>query len=177
MRINFQKQLYLDLVKRAAIDKDENIMLIGGLTDDNDDIDTVVGTFKWFLPSELITQDEKSASVKKDVLAKSIKNITDQGYDTIVFMHTHPCKTQLDDWLYAPLSPEEIEGQKSIQFMCNMLGAKFFSAVITGGDVYCWQIDPNSNIPTQVDCAINGTVVGKRMPKTFVELLDKLKSK
>lgn len=175
MRVSIDKQLYSDITSLSYIDELENVMLIGAIQS-GENIDTSVQTFKWFCPAELKTQTGSNAVVKETDMAKGIKDILDLGYNTIIMIHTHPCKEEVEDWVYASLSEDDLTAAKNVEFMCNLQGANFYVGVSTCNAVYFWRLDNRSLKPIQMECYVENENVTKKVPTSLKEIVEQMQN-
>ena len=175
MKVFFDKQLYSDITKLSLYDAKENIMLIGAKRN-GDSLETDPKTFKWFCPEELKAQTEDNAIVSEKTMVKNVSNIISKGYNSVIMIHTHPCKTDIEDWLFASLSEEDLNAAKNVELICELQGARFFAGVSTCNGVYFWMLDPKSYKPIQLDCYIDGVNVTKKVPTTLQEIVVKLQN-
>lgn len=172
MKISIDKQLYEDITRLAYFDELENQMLIGGVQI-GDTVDTSISTFKWYTPEEF-REDKNVRIVKETVVAKNLKDLINQGYNTAVMITTHPCKEEKDDWVYASLSNDDIKESKNVGLMCDLQGLNFYSAVATCNGLYFWVLDPKHLKPIQVECEVDGEDVTKKVPSTLKEIVEKM---
>lgn len=174
-KINFERFMYNNISKLAYYDDLENLMLIGA-DYDGEFINAKSSTFKWFTQSELKEQTAESAVVSEQTMAKSIKEILNRGADAIIMIHTHPCKTKEEDWLYASLSDEDFTASKNVELMCNLQNLDYYAGVATCEGLYFWQLDNKSLKPIQMECYVDGENVTRKVPTTLEEIVRKLQN-
>lgn len=156
----------------AANNENEQMMVFGGVQD-GDKVTIDSSTIKWFSRRELISQDSESVEVDEGVLVQTIMNILARGKcNSIVMVHSHPCATPLDDFLYGSLSSEDIVNSKRLLLICQFMNVKYFDGVSTGSHIYFWSLNNENIVPEQLSCYVDNVLVPSKVPGTIQELVD-----
>ena len=177
-----EKSVYIDKktydgVNGIAINnKKEQMMLFGGIVEDSAvKIDS--NSIKWFTEKELVHHDDESVEIDEGLLVKSIMDLSKNGYDAVFMVHSHPCETTFDDFLYGSLSSQDMVNSKRLYLVCQFQNVKYFDGISTGQHIYFWSIDNDNLTPVQMNVYVDNELVNDKVPGTIQELLDVIISK
>lgn len=174
IKVSIDGKLYDNINDIAKFSDKEQIMVVGGKT-----IGNIVyinrNTLKWFLEKDLVSQDCESASIDQGLLLKSLYNIARAGNDTVFMIHTHPCKTILDDFFYGSLSEEDLKNSKNLCLWGKSHNFRYLDGISTGKDTYFWSVDNDEFLPSQVYSYVDGTLLNNKIPAKIDNLINKFK--
>lgn len=167
--VHFNKKLYDGINVVAENNEKEQIMLVGGKVV-NGEVLIDSNTLKWFTDREVIYRDSESIDINEGVLVKSAMNIAKMGNGAVIMIHSHPCKTAYDDFIYGSLSEDDLKNSKKLYLISQFQNVKYFDGIATGQHIYIWSIDNENLIPTQVPCYVDEKLIKTKVPATLSEL-------
>ena len=170
LSVSIEKKFYDNVNMIASKNPKEQMMLVGGRTV-GDSVVIDKNSLKWFSSKDLIAQDDESVSIDEGLLVKSIMDISNRGYDSVFMIHSHPCETDFDDYLYGSLSSQDLRNSKKLYLITQFKNIKYFDGISTGKNIYFWSLDNEFLKPTQVSCYVDGKYMASRVPGTIQELV------
>ena len=172
--VKIDKSLYDKVNRVAANNKKEQMMLFGcNIVDDKLIIDS--DSIKWFTSDELVYQDDETVEIDEGLLVDKIMELNNKKYNSVIMLHSHPCDTIFDDFLYGSLSEADIVNSKKLLLICRFMNIRYFDGVSTGKHIYFWSIDNDKMLPVQMSCYVDNDLVDSRVPGTIQELVDLLR--
>ena len=153
--IYMDKFLYKHINKIALDNKNEQMMLYGGKTIGN----SVVVNYKSFVhlqSDNLISSDSESIKVSLKELEKYIIANKQLGNDTFFMTHSHPCKSNMFEFMFGDLSNDDEVISQKIRKVCNKYGLDYIDGITTGRKLYYWSTHDMEKYPKLLKCYIDG---------------------
>lgn len=167
--IYIDKKLYDGINCISLYNKNEQIMVAGGITYGKG-VFIDRGNFKWFTKEDMSFQNKESASININKLFSTFLELKNNGMDTVIMIHSHPCEELIDHLAFSVLSDDDIKTSKKLLSFCKENEMNYLDGISTGIITYFWSIDNSEQMPQQVDCYIDG----HRMNTKYATLLEGL---
>ena len=170
------EKLYYNLTSIGHFSEKEQMMVIGGNKIGNC-INIDSSSFKWFTDKEILFSDEETVEIDEKLVMKSIMDVANNANNVVVMIHSHPCKSPIDKYVYGILSDSDLENARKLLPFCESKNLYLYDGVITGNQIYFWDIDNSNDLPMQIDCYVDGKLMNNRLPSVENKILDTFASK
>lgn len=156
--IYMDKFLYKYINKIALDNKNEQMMVCGGKTIGNSVV-IDYRSFVHFQKNNIVNSDCESVEVSLKELENNIALNYKLGNDTFIMIHSHPCKSNMFEFMFGDLSFEDEENSQKITSICDKYCIDYYDGITTGRKLYFWSTHESEKSPKLLKCYIDGDEV------------------
>ena len=152
--IYIDKSLYKHINSIAKENRNEQMMVLGGKTIEN----TIVVNYRSFVhlqKENLVDSDSESIEVSLKELKKYMILNKELGNDTFFMTHSHPCKSDLFEFMFGDLSDEDEVNSEKIRRLCTACELDYIDGITTGRRLYFWSTHDKEKSPKLYDCFVD----------------------
>ena len=129
-------------------------MVFGGINFE-DGIVVLDNTFYHFNNKNLVNNDAESIEINVNLLKHSMIALKKIGCDTFFMTHSHPCKSNMLEFMFGDLSDEDEVNSNYLRSICSKYNLEYYDGISTGKRLYFWSTLDKEKAPILMDCYAN----------------------